>query len=181
MARKPREEVEGGIYHVYARGNAKQRIFLNEADRLIYLRMLAKESKRMRWFCLAYCLMETHLHLLLETPSTNLGLGMQRLQSRYARDFNDRHDRVGHVFQGRYGAVRVTSDEQLWWVAAYIARNPVVGGLCTRAEQWRWSSFAATIGHRRPQPWLSSGRLISMFAASTDNPVGRYIELTVET
>jgi REP element-mobilizing transposase RayT len=181
MARKPREDVEDGLYHVFARGNAKQRVFLDDADRLIYLRLLAKVTNQMSWRCLAYGLMENHLHLLIETPLANLSQGMQRLQSRYARDFNDRHRRVGHVFQGRFGAVRVTSDEQLWTVAAYIARNPVAGGLCARAEDWRWGSYAATIGRLPPQPWLDASRLLSLLGTASGDPVARYIELTLET
>jgi len=181
MARMPRELVEDGIYHAYARGNAKQTIFLDDADYLIYLRMLGKVTNRMSWRCLAYCLMPNHLHLLLETPEANLSQGMHRLQSRYAREFNDRHKRVGHVFQGRYGASRVTTDGQLWMAATYLARNPVAAGLTVRPEEWRWSSYAATIGRRAAQEWLDRDRLIELLAATTDDPLGRYIEATLET
>jgi putative transposase len=125
MARKPREDVEDGLYHVFARGNAKQRVFLDDADRLIYLRLLAKVTNQMSWRCLAYGLMENHLHLLIETPLANLSQGMQRLQSRYARDFNDRHRRVGHVFQGRFGAVRVTSASRLLSLLGTASGDPV--------------------------------------------------------
>ena len=181
MVRMPRENVEDGIYHVYARGNGKQAIFLDEADRAIYLRMLGKEAMRRRWRCLSYCLMGNHLHLLVETPLANLSPGMQRLQSRYARVFNDRHNRVGHVFQGRFGAARVTTDEQLWMTAVYIARNPVAAAFCARPEHWRWSSYAATIGARSAEPWLDTARLIDLLAATSDNPLGRYKQVTLDT
>ena len=175
----PRENVEDGIYHVYARGNGQQAVFLDEADNLIYLRMLGEEAKRRRWRCLSYCLMRNHLHLLVETPLANLSSGMQRLQSRYARAFNDRHKRVGHVFQGRFGATRVTTDEQLWMAAVFIARNPVAADLCERPEHWRWSGYAAAIGARARRPGLDSARLIELLAATTDDPLGRYKELTL--
>ena len=92
---------------MYARGNGGQEIFLDDADRWRYLAMLGDVVVRMRWRCLAYCLMRNHVHLLAETPAANLGAGIQRLHGRYAQKFNERHRRSGHVFQGRYGAVRV--------------------------------------------------------------------------
>ena len=115
-----------------------------------------------RWRCLAYCLMDNHVHLLIETPEANLGSGMQWLHGFYAQAYNERHGRVGHVFQGRYGAVRITSDEQLWTVAAYIANNPVEGGLCARPEDWPWSSHAAAILGRPSPDWLDVERLRTM-------------------
>ncbi len=140
MPRKPREEVEGGVYHVYARGNGKQRIFLDDQDRWTYLALLRREIERRKWQCLAYCLMDNHVHLLLETPAANLGRGMQRLHGAYGQIFNERHGRVGHLFQGRYGAVRIKDDEQLWTTFAYIEANPVRSGLCARPADWPWSS-----------------------------------------
>jgi REP element-mobilizing transposase RayT len=140
VSRKPREELEGGLYHVFARGNAKQLIFLDDCDRRTYLLLLGREIERRNWKCLAYCLMENHVHLVLETPDANLGRGMQRLHSAYAQFFNERHERVGHLFQGRYGAVRIETDEQLWTALAYLAANPVKANLCDRAVDWQWSS-----------------------------------------
>ena len=145
MPRKPREEVEGGVYHVYARGNGKQRIFLDDRDRATYLSLLRLEIERRNWQCLAYCLMDNHIHLLIETPEANLGRGMQRLHSAYAQLFNERHERVGHLFQGRYGAVRIESDEQIWTTLAYIEANPVRSGLCSRPADWPWSSYRDVI------------------------------------
>src|SRR5919198_2592385 len=86
--------------------------------------MLGRVVMRKRWRCLAYCLMDNHVHLLVETVDANLGRGMQRLHSSYAQTFNARHGRSGHVFQGRYGAARMTDDAQLYVAAAYIARTP---------------------------------------------------------
>jgi putative transposase len=145
VPRKPREEVEGGVYHVYARGNAKQRIFLDDRDRQTYLALLRREIERRNWRCLAYCLMNNHVHLVIETPEANLGRGMQRLHGAYAQIFNERHGRVGHLFQGRYGAVRIDSDEQLLTTLAYVASNPVRSGLCARPVDWHWSSYRHVI------------------------------------
>jgi putative transposase len=158
MARKPREEEDGAIHHVTARGVARRALFRDDRDRVRYLRMLGLVVVGCAWRCLSYCLMDNHVHLLLETPKPNLSLGIQRIHGDYGRSFNRRHGLDGHVFQGRYAAVRVRSDTQLWVTAAYIADNPVDAGLCERPEDWRWSSHAAALG--RPGPhWLDAARL----------------------
>lgn len=177
VARKPRENLEGGVYHVYARGNAKGRVFLTDLDRRAYLRSLANVVSTKRWICLAYCLMDNHIHLLLETPNANLSAGMQRLQSEYAQAFNARHQRSGHVFQGRYGAVRITTDGQLALTAAYIARNPVEAGRCRRPGDWPWSSYAAVMGGWTPS-WLDSGRLLRIFDPERGAARDRYAEMS---
>jgi REP-associated tyrosine transposase len=158
VARKPREDVAGAIHHVYARGIDGRRIYRDDVDRHVYLRMLGRVVRRLRWRVLAYCLMSNHLHLLVETPEANLGSGMQWLHGRYGQRYNERHGTAGHVFQGRYGAVRVTSDPQLVTVVDYIARNPVDAGLCERAEEWAWSSHAAIEDGAVPS-WLDTNRL----------------------
>jgi putative transposase len=134
----------------------------------------------MRWRCLAYCLMDNHLHLVLETPHGNLSRGMQRLHGGYAQAFNNRHDRVGHVFQGRYGAGLIESTEQLLAAVAYVARNPVEAGLCTRPEEWPWSSFRAVVEpHARSPDWLDVQRLLSHFGPPSETAVQRYARMTM--
>jgi REP element-mobilizing transposase RayT len=130
----------------------------------MYVTDLAKVVTRFEWFCLAYCLMPNHIHLLLQTPLRNLGRGMQRLQGRYAQTFNRRHHRVGHLFQGRYGAVAITDDEQLATAVGYIAVNPVVAGLVERPEGWRWASHRAMTGEEAVPAWLATRRLHDMLA-----------------
>ena len=140
MGREPRNNLEGGIYHVFARGNDRQAIFSDDLDRQTYLLILGDVCKQFSWGRLAYCLMSSHFHLLLETPQPNLSEGMQRLQNRYAKRFNHRHERSGHVFGERFGSVLVTSDKQLVAVTAYIEQNPVKAGLCDAPELWPWTN-----------------------------------------
>jgi hypothetical protein len=130
----------------------------------------------MEWSCLAYCLMGNHVHVLVETHAPNLGKGMQRLQGGYAQDFNRRHRYVGHLFQDRFEAVPVTSDPQLWMVAAYIARNPVKDGFCELATDWPWSSHTALLAGRPPL-WLDDERLLSYFGAQGGDGLRRYTDL----
>jgi putative transposase len=174
MARKPREEFPGAVVHVYARGNRKQVIYADDVDRESYLVLLGHVVARQRWRCLAYCLMDNHVHLLVETPQPNLGTGMQRLHGMHAQAFNKRHRHSGHVFQGRYGAVVVRRAGQLLTVARYIALNPVEAGLCDEPEQWPWGSHAAVVGGTAPR-WLDTTRLLAHFGADGGEPMKRYV------
>lgn len=162
MPRKPRENVEGGIYHVYARGNDRRQIYADSKDCLVYLDILGRVVRFMKWRCMAYCLMRNHVHLLIETPDGNLSAGMQQLHGQYAQRFNARHGAVGHLFQGRYGATRISSDAHLHAAAAYIALNPVEAGLCTVPEEWKWSSFRAASGASVPN-WVEAHALLDRF------------------
>ncbi len=155
MPRRPREEEEGAIHHVYARGNNRAVLFVDDADRIAYLELIGRAVGHCGWLCLAYCLMGTHVHLLIKTPQPNLAAGMQRAHGRYAELFNVRHARVGHVFQGRYGAVRVRTDAQLHVVTQYIDRNPVEAGMTRSPTRWPWGS-AGAIAHGREPLWLAA-------------------------
>ncbi len=170
-----RENVEGGVFHVFARGNRKSVIYADDDDRHIYLRQLGRVADSVGWRCLSYCLMETHVHLLLETPQANLSTGMHRLHGAYAHAFNRRHKLTGHLFESRFGSVRSQSDEQLLVTAAYIARNPVEAGLCKEPGQWPWSSYRAVLAGYGPT-WLARERLLSYFGGGP-NAQQRYSEL----
>jgi hypothetical protein len=119
--------------------------------------------------------MDNHVHLLIETPRPNLASGMQWLHGRFARDFNARHRRSGHVFQGRYGSVLMKSQAQLWLVVSYIARNPVAAGLCAGPADWLWCSHRAVVG-AAAVPWLDHERLLSHYDSLGGDPSRRYQE-----
>ena len=176
MPRRPRAEFEAGIHHAFARGNRRQPIYADDADRLRYLATLGRVTTRMEWRCLAYCLMGNHVHLLVETRSPNLGAGMHRLHGAYAQYFNRRHGHSGHLFQARFDAVPIANDPQLWMTAAYIARNPVDAGLCDTVADWPWSSHGALLA-RRPPCWLDWPRLLSYFGAHGGEGYRRYVDL----
>ena len=176
MARKLRDEVVDGIHHVWARGNDRQVLYPLDEDRRLYLAVLAVTVEKLRWRLLSFCLMDNHVHLLVETPEANLGRGMQRLHGIYARKFNDRHGRVGHVFQGRFDNKLQRTDEQLWTTARYIARNPVEAGLCAAAPEWRWSSHRGVLDGSAPG-WVDRSRLLSFFGAMGGDPTAVYKDL----
>jgi REP element-mobilizing transposase RayT len=168
------------MFHVYARGNRKADIFRDDVDCQTYVALLGATVVRMRWQCLAYCLMPNHVHLLLTTPEPNLGHGMQRLHGRYAQTFNARHGDVGHLFQGRYGGVAVTDDAQLWTTVGYIAANPVTAGLVRDAAEWAWSSHRAMSGVEATPSWLDVSVLVELLAAQGGDGRERYRELVAD-
>jgi putative transposase len=146
MARPLRPQVENGVYHVSNRGNAQQRIFGDDLDRAEFIRTLLKVRRLCRWSVLSYCLLGNHYHLVLRTPQPDLARGMRQLNSRYAQAFNRRHQRVGHVFQGRYTSRLIQREDHLAATIRYVALNPVAAGLCARPEEWPWSGHPELLG-----------------------------------
>ena len=124
MARPLRIEFEGALYHVTSRGNARQDIFLDDEDRDDFLKSFDRISERFGWLCHAYCLMNNHYHLLIETPRANLSQGMQLLNSMLSQRFNRRHKRVGHVLQGRFKAILVEKESHLLELAMRVSFVP---------------------------------------------------------
>jgi putative transposase len=163
MGRILRVQFPGAHYHVTMRGNAKQRVFLDDWDFTWLLGQLEVTVTRHEWICFAYCLLGNHFHLCVATPKANLAEGMRLLNGTYAQRFNRRYDRVGHVFQGPYRSRLIKDDRQLLATSRYIALNPVRAGLCSRPELWPWSSYRATIGLEKAPPWLAVDALLARY------------------
>ncbi|MBI3343500.1 MAG: transposase [Gammaproteobacteria bacterium] len=163
MTRPLRLEFHGAVYHLTARGDQREDIFFDDADRLIFLDLLAKEVHQQHWRLYAYCLMSNHYHLLIETPEGNLVNGMRRLNGVYTQAFNRRHGRVGHVLQGRYKSILVDKDAYLLELARYIVLNPVRAGMAQRVEDWPWSSYAITASKRESPGWLDAEWIVKQF------------------
>jgi len=146
VPRKPRIEEPGGYFHLAARSVDGELVFRRVHDRVDFLLRLGRIVDCYRWLCLSYCLMGNHFHLIVRTPEPNLSRGMQHLCGSYAQQFNKRYGRRGHLFGCRFGSRPVETDAHLFRAHRYVALNPVEAGLCERPEDWRWSSFRATIG-----------------------------------
>jgi len=174
MSRPLRIEYPGALYHLTARGNSRDEIFLDVDDRHAFLRMLGQEIEQQRWLCYAYCLMDNHYHLLVETPEGNLICGMRRLNGRYTQAFNRRHEHVGHVFQGRYKSILVEKDAYLFELSRYIVLNPVRANMVKKPESYTWSSYRSSIGLSVSPPWLASGQLINFFGSK--EAYARFVE-----
>jgi putative transposase len=150
-----------GPFHVTARGNRGQAIFMDNGDRARFLELLTQIARESSWMLHAYCLMTNHYHLVLESPVGKLSAGMQRLNAGYAQWFNRRHDLAGHLFRHRFYAGLVSGDSHLVELMRYLALNPIRGGLCTSPEDWRWSSYGQLVS-RAAGPLLSD-RALSYF------------------
>ena len=147
MPRQPRSLLPDGVYHVTARAGHGRALFIDDVDRERFLWLLNHYAARVDIRILAYCLMDTHYHLLLEGNSVDLGLLMQRLNGRYVQRYNARHERYGHLFAERYTAYEIRDEEHFEQALTYIDENPVKAGLCRQAEDWPWSwAFGRPLG-----------------------------------
>jgi putative transposase len=165
MARPLRLQYPGALYHVTARGNARQPIYTDARDRQQFLTVLAAVVERFDWRCYAYCLMDNHYHLLIETPRGNLSVGMRQLNGVYTQRFNRRHGRVGHVFQGRFKAIVVERESYLLALCRYVVLNPVRAGVVKQPERYLWSSYRATAGLEPAPAWLRREWVLEQFSA----------------
>ena len=176
MARPLRVEYDGALYHVTSRGNEKKPIFRDEIDRNIFLDILNTVNRRYNWLCHAYCLMNNHYHIIIETPDGNLSKGMRQLNGVYTQAFNKRHHRAGHIFQGRYKAILIQKDSHLLEVCRYVVLNPVRAKAVKSHEQWGWSSYRATAGLKKPHSCLTTDWVLSQFGLKTGLARQRYRE-----
>lgn len=140
MARRPRVEFPGALYHVISRGNHGQNVFRAPADYGRYGHLLERYQTRYGFLLYAYVLMPTHVHLLLETGAIPLSKIMQGLQQSYTLYFNRRYQVSGHLFQGRYNALLCQKDAYLLELVRYLHLNPVRARLVQTPEGYRWSS-----------------------------------------
>ncbi len=145
MPRAPRAIAESGFYHVILRGNGKQIIFEDDADRRAFLDLLAKRAGDAGIHVLAWCLMENHVHLVLEDPTQTLSEMMQRLSGDYAQRFNRKSGRVGHVFENRFKSCPIENEAYLLQAIRYVHDNPENAGICPAAE-YPWSSYHEYVG-----------------------------------
>jgi putative transposase len=144
----------GDVVHVWARRVDRWPLFVDESDFERYVALLAETVERFEVILLSFCLMPNHVHLLVELREPNLSKAMQSLHGRYVRWFNDRHDRVGRLFEDRFKSKLVEDDLYFVVVARYIETNPVDASLGKRPEDWRWSS-RGLIAARGCPPWIA--------------------------
>lgn len=163
MPRPKRIHYEGAVYHVTSRGNERRKIFMDDSDRWMFLRILGEMVEENGVVCHAWVLMDNHYHLLLETPSANLSLAMKHLNAIYTQRFNKKYHRTGHLFQGRFKALVVEKDSYLKELCRYVVLNPVRARMVKHPQNWKWSSYRATAGLEKPQPWLEIKWLLGQF------------------
>jgi putative transposase len=200
MARSVRIELVDGWYHVTARGNERRPIFRDQSDRRRFLELLEGVTEQFAWHVHGYVLMGNHYHLLVQTPRANLSAGMQWLGVSYSVWFNRRHQRVGHLFQGRFHAV-VLEEAVALEVSRYVHLNPVrlkrlgldklnqrrhavgltgppsaaiINERIHQLRHERWSSYRAYIGLENPPPWLMTSTILSVLGGSAKESARHY-------
>jgi putative transposase len=176
MARPLRIEYPGAIYHITCRGNEKKAIFKNSLDRRSFLDIMVQSNKIYGIRLFAYVLMDNHFHLLLETPLGNLGQFMRRFNITYTSYFNRTHNRVGHLFQGRYKSILIEKESYLSELSRYIHLNPVrIKNQQNRTpqEQWdyllnySWSSLKGYLSQKDKKPFIEYSLVLADFGGDT--------------
>jgi REP element-mobilizing transposase RayT len=180
MSRPIRIEFPDALYHVTARGDRREDIFEDDADRQMFLSTLEQVVTQFNWLCYAWCLMDNHYHLMIQTPDGNLSKGMRQLNGVYTQTSNRRHKRVGHLFQGRFKAILVDSDTYLLELTRYVVLNPVRAGMVKKPEDWSWSSYRSSVGLEPAAPWLEVDGLLAQFGKRRSLAQQRYSQFVSE-
>ena len=155
MTRPLRIEFPGAVYHITSRGDRREPIFVDDVDRLALLDVLGAALDRFDASALAWCLMGNHYHFVVQTRQGNLSRLMRHVNGTYTQRFNQRHRKVGHLFQGRYKAILVDKDSYLLEVCRYVELNPVRANMVAAPGEWRWSSYRVLSGLEAEAPhWL---------------------------
>jgi REP element-mobilizing transposase RayT len=180
MARPLRLELAGGLYHVTSRGDRQEDIYTDDADREKWLGILGNVCSRFNWRCHAYCQMDNHYHIVIETAEANLSKGMRQLNGVYTQYYNHQHKRVGHVYQGRYKGILVERDTYLLELSRYVVLNPVRAHMIKNIDEWKWSSYPAMIGKVAARPWLETDWILENFAKRRKIAITKYIDFVRE-
>lgn len=168
MGYKLRSFPPGCATHLTARGVDDDPIFREDLDRYAFLTILRRVTERVEWTVVAWCLMDTHYHLLVVTAADpQVARALQTLNSVYAREFNRWYERRGHLFGARYRDTPIRDDFHLEAARGYVLRNPVKAGIVRRVEDWRWSG-----DHRlEPRSLEFQSRNVKSSAATTSSPI----------
>lgn len=180
MARPLRIEFPGAVYHITSRGNERKAIFHDDHDREEFLNIIHRVTVRYNWLCHAYCLMDNHYHLIIETPDANLSIGMRQLNGLYTQMFNKRYERVGHLFQGRFRGIVVQKNSHLLEACRYVVLNPVRAKIVQVPGQWKWSSYLATSGQKKGHPCLTVDWILGQFASERKTAEAAYRKFVKE-
>jgi putative transposase len=164
MARPLRIEYAGAFYHVLARGERRDEIFIHDGDKDKFLIKLGETAEKFRLLIHAYVLMDNHYHLLVETSQSNLSKAMHHLNASYSNWFCHKYRIVGSVFQGRYKAILVEKDEYLKILSAYIHLNPVRAKIVSRPALYRFSSMPFYTGKTKLPKFLHTHDLLALFS-----------------
>jgi REP element-mobilizing transposase RayT len=164
----PPRDIAPGLHHVWVNATGSERYYIDNDDRIVWVRLLTNVLDRFGWKCHAFCQLSTHVHLIVYVPDSSLPLGMKQLNMAYSRDFNARHDRVGQFVRCRYGSRRIVDARDLVATYAYVVLNSVLAGMCPRPEDWRWSSYGTTLQISDDFPFVDASLVVAEAGGSTE-------------
>lgn len=181
MPRQPRIKAESCIYHVILRGNERKRIFEHDGDKRVFLSILIKAKDKYNFLIHGYCIMDNHVHLIINSNGSDVSQVMKSINISYAIYYNNKYKRCGHLFQDRFKSERIESDTYFLQLSKYIHRNPVKAGMVKKAEDYYWSSLRAYI----KQSWDNEGlveteKLLSQIANERLKAVSEYLKYVSE-
>jgi putative transposase len=165
MARKLRIDEPGLSYHVWINGVAGLAIFRDADDKNFMVDLLRDEVELSQWCCLEYAVMSTHYHAFLRLRKPTLSSGFQRLNVRYARYFNQKYGKRGHVFDARFHSKIAESRFSQFETVRYVALNPVKANMCQAAQEYPWSGYGATIGSHCDNAIVDVRALVALFGS----------------
>lgn len=167
MPRGPRIDATGAAQHVIVRGIERRRIFCDDADREDFVERIERLLPELGFLCYAWAFLPNHAHLVLRTGPVPLSRLMARLLTGYARRFNERHERSGHLFQNRFRSRVIQDDSDLLGVVLYVHRNPLEAGLVPNPcalEQFPWCGHGGMTGARLPYSFESPGETLELLS-----------------
>jgi REP element-mobilizing transposase RayT len=176
MARKPRIHFPGAFYHVMLRGNGGQKIFFSPEDQTRLYLLFQEGVGKYGHSIHAFCLMQNHIHLVIQVAEIPLAKIIQNISFRFTRHINTTQERSGHLFQGRYKAILVDADNYLLQLVRYIHNNPVRAELVKQCEDFQWSSHNAYCGSEFI-PWLTTNFVLSQLADNISDARASYMDL----
>jgi REP element-mobilizing transposase RayT len=160
-------DLSPGLHHVWVNATGNWAYFLDDVDRMAWIRRLVRILESRDWTCVAFCQLTTHYHMIVSVPDWSLAAGMQYLNREYSKDFNARHGRYGQLVRRRYGSRRIVDGKDLVGTYVYVVLNPVEAGLSARAEDWRWSSYATALGLTRDFEFVDASLVLAEVGGST--------------
>jgi putative transposase len=163
-----------GYHHVVCRGNNKRIICEDDYDRTAFCLFVTRIARKHGWLILAYCLMDNHYHLVILIGEKGLAAGMCELNSGYARTFNARHGRINHLFGKRYWSRRIKTHASLLNVIRYVVQNPRAAGGKAPLHEYRWTSYAATIGLAHADIALARDELLPFFGRDPERAIDEF-------
>ena len=177
MPRKARKLSSTKIYHVMIRGNRKQDIFLEDEDRLKFIKILKKVKQKGEYELYAYCLMSNHVHLLIKEKNEQISRVMKRINISYVNYFNQKYQQIGHLFQDRYKSEPIESENYLLAVLSYIHNNPLNAFVVNNLEEYPWSSYYIyTEGLSQQALLIECENILSLFSPDKDRAIDLFIQ-----